>query len=248
MRRCCWSGGVARSGFRLSPGERERISRAVGQGVGSGDRERGAISVAVGLLPKDRGWGWPGARSAVRAECRAARRARRPKATKLFALSAVGRGGGGGGEVVIRRGRSRPDWRGDHPDDLEMRISPETIYLSLYVQSRGELRRRLSANLRSGRTKRRAVGRIPASWADRGDDPDLAASRVSRGPRGAGPWESNVVVGHELSLGGRDAGGAPDPVREMLAWLGNDHSTLTVIETLENERDPASARRTWCAR
>jgi IS30 family transposase len=38
----------------------------------------------------------------------------------------------------------------EHPDDLEMRISHETIYLSLYVQSRGELRRQLSANLRSG--------------------------------------------------------------------------------------------------
>jgi len=39
-----------------------------------------------------------------------------------------------------------------------MRISPETIYQSLYLQSRGELRRQLTANLRTGRSTRRAQG------------------------------------------------------------------------------------------
>jgi IS30 family transposase len=43
----------------------------------------------------------------------------------------------------------------EYPDDLEMRISHETIYLSLYVQTRGELRRQISGDLRSGRLKRR---------------------------------------------------------------------------------------------
>jgi transposase, IS30 family len=38
---------------------------------------------------------------------------------------------------------------------MEMRISPETIYQSLFVQARGELRRQLKGDLRSGRTRRR---------------------------------------------------------------------------------------------
>lgn len=50
----------------------------------------------------------------------------------------------------------------DHPDDEGMRISHETIYRSLYVQSRGELRRQLTANLRTGRSTRRSRGRLDA--------------------------------------------------------------------------------------
>jgi transposase, IS30 family len=41
--------------------------------------------------------------------------------------------------------------RGDHPDDPEMWVSTETIYQSLYVQSRGAPRRDLAKCLRTGR-------------------------------------------------------------------------------------------------
>ena len=41
--------------------------------------------------------------------------------------------------------------RGGHPDDPEMWVSTETIYQSLYVQSRGALRRDLAKCLRTGR-------------------------------------------------------------------------------------------------
>ena len=44
-----------------------------------------------------------------------------------------------------------------HPDDMEMRISPETIYQSVFVQARGELRRQLKA-ICAGRTRRRERG------------------------------------------------------------------------------------------
>jgi IS30 family transposase len=47
----------------------------------------------------------------------------------------------------------------DYPDDPEMRVSHETIYQSLFVQGRGELRRELARCLRSGRTARRPQGR-----------------------------------------------------------------------------------------
>ena len=44
--------------------------------------------------------------------------------------------------------------RREFPDDPEMRVSTETIYQSLYVQSRGALRRELTACLRTGRAMR----------------------------------------------------------------------------------------------
>ena len=56
----------------------------------------------------------------------------------------------------------------DYPDDEEIRVSHETIYQSLFVQGRGELRRELARCLRSGRSVRRpglgrprGQGRLP---------------------------------------------------------------------------------------
>ena len=47
-------------------------------------------------------------------------------------------------------------------------VSHETIYKSLYVQGRGELRRELAACLRTGRAARRAQGRLAAGGGSRG--------------------------------------------------------------------------------
>jgi transposase, IS30 family len=46
-----------------------------------------------------------------------------------------------------------------YPDDPAMRVSHETIYQSIYVYPRGELRRELKACLRTGRQVRRRRGR-----------------------------------------------------------------------------------------
>jgi transposase, IS30 family len=43
----------------------------------------------------------------------------------------------------------------EYPNDPEMRVSHETIYMSLFVQGRGALRKELTASLRSGRVIRR---------------------------------------------------------------------------------------------
>ncbi len=53
--------------------------------------------------------------------------------------------------------------RVDFPDDESMRISPETIYQSLYVQGRGALRRELTACLRTGRALREPRARTGRS-------------------------------------------------------------------------------------
>ena len=43
----------------------------------------------------------------------------------------------------------------DFPDMPQMRISPETIYKSIYVQGRGGLKRELAKHLRTGRSIRK---------------------------------------------------------------------------------------------
>jgi IS30 family transposase len=45
-----------------------------------------------------------------------------------------------------------------HPDDEAMRVSHETIYETLYVQARGELRTELTLALRRGRFRRMPAG------------------------------------------------------------------------------------------
>jgi IS30 family transposase len=84
------------------------------------------------------------------------RRARRPKLTKLAAnpelrervVSDLKRTWSP--EQISRRLRQ------DFGDDTTMQISHETIYKSLFIQGRGELRRELTRCLRTGRAKRLA--------------------------------------------------------------------------------------------
>ncbi len=85
--------------------------------------------------------------------------------------------------------------RSDFPDDQGMRVSHETIYQSLFVQGRGELRRELVRCLRSGRTTRRAHGRVEL----RGHLPEMVM--VSQRPAEAndravpGHWEGDLILG-----------------------------------------------------
>lgn len=83
----------------------------------------------------------------------------------------------------------------DYPDDPEMRVSHETIYQSLFVQGRGELRRELARCLRSGRTTRRPRGRTEK----RGRLPGMVM--ISDRPAEAedrsvpGHWEGDIILG-----------------------------------------------------
>src|SRR6478609_9108289 len=93
----------------------------------------------------------------------------------------------------------------DFPDDLEMRVTHETIYQALYVQGRGELRRELVHALRTGRTRRK-----PHRHAAR-RQPRFATPMVMISERPAevadraipGHWEGDLIVGpgHRSAIG-----------------------------------------------
>ncbi|WP_425860430.1 IS30 family transposase [Arthrobacter sp. TWP1-1] len=82
------------------------------------------------------------------------------------------------------------------PDQEEMWVSPETIYQSLYVQSRGALNRDLAACLRTGRAVRRPSrktgqrkNRIPGMINISQRPPEVEDRAVP------GHWEGDLIIG-----------------------------------------------------
>ena len=126
----------------------------------------------------------------------AEQRARRPKTAKLAGYGELR-------EWVASR--LRRNWSpeqisarlaAEFPGRPEMRVSPETIYQSLYVQGRGALRRELVRHLRTGRALRKPHrkdgerrGKIPGmiSISER---PAEAADRAV-----PGHWEGDLLEG-----------------------------------------------------
>jgi IS30 family transposase len=131
----------------------------------------------------------------LRAEQIAGWLAKRPKATKMAAcpelLAAV--------EDGLRRCWSPQQIAArlklDHPCEEAMRISHETIYRSLYVQSRGELRRQLTAQLRTGRSTRRARGRLETRGRIAGMVPIAQRPPEVDDRRVPGHWEGDLILG-----------------------------------------------------
>jgi transposase, IS30 family len=86
--------------------------------------------------------------------------------------------------------------RVEFPDQPDMRVSAETIYQSLYVQSRGALRRDLAKCLRTGRALRHP-GRKTGQRKNR--IPDMV--NISQRPAEAkdravpGHWEGDLLIG-----------------------------------------------------
>ena len=187
--------GRCRSLRHLTVAEREEISR----GLRAGDSCR-AIARRLGRAPStiSREISANGSRQryrAWRAERRAAEKARRPKVAKLARCPRLRR-------KVQRLLAER--WspqqiahrlRLDHPSDPEMHVSHETIYQSLYVQTRGALRKELTAYLRTGRTRRRSPRHRPGEgrlkdMVSISERPAEAADRAV-----PGHWEGDLILG-----------------------------------------------------
>jgi IS30 family transposase len=186
-----WSGGPR----RLTLADREEISRALTRGDTATAIAAGlgrAVSTvtrevaANGGRAKYRAW---------RAHRAAYDRARRPKTAKLAASPALTAQVTEWLEWLWSPEKISARLRVEFPDDPMMRVSHETIYQSLYVQGRGELRRELNRCLRSGRTQRRPRNRLE----QRGHIPDKVM--ISQRPAEVadravpGHWEGDLIIG-----------------------------------------------------
>jgi IS30 family transposase len=122
-------------------------------------------------------------------------RARRPKATKLSCNEALRKQVGVWLELLWSPQQISRRLRAQFGDDPSMQISHETIYKSLYVQGRGELRRELARALRTGRAKRARHNRTD----NRGRIPDMVM--ISDRPAEIedraipGHWEGDLILG-----------------------------------------------------
>jgi transposase, IS30 family len=237
-----------RSRLRLSLVEREEIRAGVAAGESFGVIAR-RLGRAPSTVSREVG-GVAGRRCyrAIRADDRACQLARRPKRSKLAGSRRLRR-------VVVRllERRFSPQQisatlRREYPDDPEMRISPETIYQSLFVQGRGRLRKDLAGYLRTGRTRRKPR-RGPTG---QGQIPDMVM--ISERPAEVedravpGHWEGDLIVGRaNRSFIGTLVERQTRYV--MLTYLGTDARTETVTARIAEQivRLPAHLRRslTW---
>ena len=186
----------------LSLSEREEISR----GLASGESLR-AISRRLQRSPstisreikRNKG---PKRYRAVDAEDRAWRRARRPKPCRLLERPALAR---------MVADKLAADWSPEQISgflatesghDREMQVSHETIYKTLFVQSRGVLAKELQGHLRTRRPIRRSVhsitkglqrsvikGLVPIS-----DRPAEVEDRAV-----PGHWEGDLLLGRGVT-------------------------------------------------
>jgi len=220
------------SGRHLCFAERERISRgiatgasfrAIGRALG---RPASTISREVGGVGARKGY------RALAAQRRAIAGLSRPKPGKLTRLPRLR------GEVESRLcKRHSPEQisatlKRDFPDDEDMHVSPETIYKALYIQSRGELRRQLTANLRRGRTKRRSRSRLGKRGRIKEMVPIAERPPEVEDRAVPGHWEGDLLVGAY----GRSfiATLVERQTRYvMLARLGSDGTTEHVIDALK---------------
>jgi IS30 family transposase len=211
----------------------DRVEIAVGVGRGETFTEIGArIGFVVSTVSREVGGrGGRGSYDPVKAHRRAQRAARRPKRCKLDLNEVLC------GQVTeMLEAWWSPQQiaarlRVEFPDQPEMWVSHETIYLTLFVQGRGALRKELAQCLRSGRAHRRS--RRPG--ARRGPIPEPVS--ISERPAEAddravpGHWEGDLIFG----AGTRHAVGTLVERQTrfvMLLHLPDGHSAENVRATM----------------
>ncbi len=84
----------------------------------------------------------------------------------------------------------------EFPDDLGMRVSHETIYRTLFLQARGELRTQLKLALRTGRARRAAHGSTRPKQARIAGMVNISERPPEVEDRAVpGHWEGDLIIG-----------------------------------------------------
>jgi len=191
---------TVRAPNQLSATDRETISLGISQGVSDAQiaRQLGCHRATIGReIARNGGRGVYRAVDAERATCA---RAKRPQPTKLEHHQ---------GLAQVVEAWLIMNWspeqisarlRVEFPDNETMRVSAETIYLSIYVYGRGALNTELSRHLRTQRRARRprqittrnttqGAGSIPdkVMIAERPDDIEDRCV--------PGHWEGDLIIG-----------------------------------------------------
>jgi transposase, IS30 family len=226
-----------RSELRLSLEEREEISR----GLAAGDSIR-AIAESLGRSPSTvcREVNANGGRKKYRAlvaDRAACRRALRPKRAKLAQCPRLRR-------VVERKLESRwspqqiSAWLAlEYPDRPEMQVSHETIYQSLFVQSRGALRKELHTCLRTGRAMRRPKTYVKGNRIGAGKIKDMVM--ISERPAEVkdravpGHWEGDLIFGKKMT---------------SVGTLVERHSRYVILLKLPNGHNAEAVRKAMTKR
>jgi IS30 family transposase len=188
-----------RSSIQLSLAEREEISRGLAAGISCR-----SIATSLGRAPStisreiNRNGGPAGYR-AVAADGAASKASTRPKVCKLAAHPELA-------AVIAKRLKKR--WspqqiagslRRIHPDDPELWVSHETIYRSLFVQTKGALNHELTGYLRTKRVMRRPRGankyrsKTMGQLADMVNIRERPAEATDRAV--PGHWEGDLICG-----------------------------------------------------
>ena len=190
-----------RSAMRLTLAEREEISRGLAAGL-----SMRAIAAGLGRAPStiSREVSAHGGRRhyrALAADQAAWKLATRPKLCRLagnFELR----------DIVAAKLSARwspqqiSGWlKRTYPTRPEMQVSHESIYRTLFVQSRGALKRELTQCLRTGRVLRRPKGvRIPDGRGARPNTLHISERPAEADDRAVpGHWEGDLVFGRGMS-------------------------------------------------
>ena len=188
------------SELRLSLVEREEISRGLARGESArriAERLGRAPSTISREIARNGGAGY----RACDAEAFARRRARRPKRAKLARCRRLRR---------VVEAKPALEWAPqqiaawlaeEYPSDPEMRVSHETIYMSLFIQGRGALRQELHRSLRTGRAIRRPRGTRQPDGRGILRDMVLISERPAEVKDRAVPghWEGDLIFGKRMT-------------------------------------------------
>lgn len=214
-----------RSARHLSIGEREEISR----GIVRGDSTRQIASrIGRAHTTVSREIVRHGGRERYRAAAadrRAWDRALRPQECKLAGQRKL-RDSVAAKLTLDWSPQQISEWlKIEFKDDPSMRVSHETIYKSLFIQSRGTFRKELTAHLRRPKAQRR-----PRAAGKPGDHVGPIVDGISISERPAsiedravpGHWEGDLLVGKQL--------------RSQIATLVERHSRFVMLVKVDSKR------------